>query len=460
MSDKIYELLNNAEINTDEYEQIALSEHERKRIKTRFLKENAGMKNKKSYKKIVAAVAVVAICSATVTVGAAVRKALVEKKQTGNMVTVGLNTDEEISVSKLAFEYGYIPEGYSEWKPNYFSKDGEYGGKGFWVRQSEGDDETFKYLENKSEIMVDGKKAYSYEMGEESETVQNVILVEYNDNGLIYGLYSDGISMEELLKVAGGITATETDDTIELNRDREIFYGNSYIDIPEKNIVPVSETITYPEDYEWSKGAVGTEGILTLQSVEITDNVAGLTPEYFWNYEEGIAPYINEDGTFKPYFKSYDVYDDNGVAREYEECGFYVVRAKFALTNMTDQKKEFWPGAVDLTCLEDNGDGWYDYIELLDYKNLNNVPGCADIGSASYFDHPQHISGEDRNHYFFVDLEAGETVEYEMAYIVYNDIDKDDLYLQFAPFGMGPDVSNYGTEHPDNVYAWFWKVQE
>lgn len=458
MSDKIYELLNNAEINTDEYEQVALSEHEKKRIKTRFLKENAGMKNKKSYKKMVAAVAVVAICSATVTAGAAIRYALVEKNRTGNVLTVGMNTEEEMSVSELSFEYGYIPEGYSEWKPDYFSKNGEYGGDGFWVKQSQGDDETFRYLENETETTISGRTAYCYEMGEESRVAQNVILIEYDDNGAIYELYSNDIPMEELMKVAENMTVTETGNTIAINQDSEKIYDNSYIKIPEKNIVDVSEPMVYPNDYDQKQGAIGAMGNLSLQSIEITDDIAGLEPEYFYDYEGEIAPYVNEDGSFKAYEKAYDVYDENGVTQETEKSGFRVVRARFALTNTTDQTREFRVGAMDLRCLRESEEGWYDYAMIQDERNVNNSPS-GEIGSAAYFDQPQHISGEERNQYFYIDVEAGETVEYELAYIIYDDTNLDQLYLELAPFGMGMDVGNYGTEHPENVGAWYWKVR-
>lgn len=459
MSDKIYELLNNAEINTDEYEQIALSEHEKKRIKTRFLKENARMKNKKSYKKMAAAVAVVAICSVTVTAGAAIRHALVEKNRTGNVLTVGINTEEEMSVSELSFEYGYIPEGYSEWKPNYFSKDGEYGGRGFWVKQSQGSDETFEYLEDEAETTINGKTAYCYEMGEENRVAQNVILIEYDDRGAVYKLYSNDISMEELMKVAEGMIVTETGNMIPINQDSATVYENPYIKIPEKNIVDTSESMVYPQDYDQNQGAIGKMGNLSLQSIEITNDIAGLDPEYFYNYEEKIAPYVNEDGSFKDYAKAYDNYDENGVTQESEKCGFQVVRAKFALTNTTDQKREFWVGAMNLRCLKESEEGWYDYAMVWDEMNVNDAP-AGEIGSAAYFDQPQHIHGEDRSSYFYIDVDAGETIEYELAYIIYDDTELDQLYLELAPFGMGMDVSNYGTEYPKNVGAWYWKVQE
>ncbi len=135
------------------------------------------------------------------------------------------------------------------------------------------------------------------------------------------------------------------------------------------------------------------------------------------------------------------------------------VRARFALTNTTSQREEFCVGAMMLRCLKEREEGWYDYAMIWDEMNVNDVP-AGEIGSAVYFDQPQNISSEDRTHYFYLDVEAGETIEYELAYIIYDDTELDDLYLELSPFGEGIDIDNYGTEYPENVGAWYWKVQE
>ena len=170
-------------------------------------------------KSTVAAALILLIGGVSVTTYAAGRYFLVDREQRGNVVSVNLNgeSEKDSKVAVLSYQFGYVPEEYKEWQPRYYSKNGEYGGKGFYVMQWQGLDTTFEYLENRTKTTINGKEAYCYQMGEESN-IKEAIQVLYNNEGAMYTLYSDDedISMDELLKIAEGMTVTETGEYAEI----------------------------------------------------------------------------------------------------------------------------------------------------------------------------------------------------------------------------------------------------
>ena len=163
---------------------------------------------------------------------AAGRYFLVDREQRGNVVSVNLNgeSEKDSKVAVLSYQFGYVPEEYKEWQPRYYSKNGEYGGKGFYVMQWQGLDTTFEYLENRTKTTINGKEAYCYQMGEESN-IKEAIQVLYNNEGAMYTLYSDDedISMDELLKIAEGMIVTETGEYAEIISDEDVYIAPSLL---------------------------------------------------------------------------------------------------------------------------------------------------------------------------------------------------------------------------------------
>ena len=99
-------------------------------------------------KSTVAVALILLIGGVSVTTYAAGRYFLVDREQRGNVLSVNLNgeSEKDSKVAVLSYQFGYVPEEYKEWQPRYYSKNGEYGGKGFYVMQWQCLDTTLEYL--------------------------------------------------------------------------------------------------------------------------------------------------------------------------------------------------------------------------------------------------------------------------------------------------------------------------
>lgn len=411
---------------------------------------------------VAAAVMFLVIGSLSITTYATAKYMLTDKESRGNVVTVGMSDGEgdELEVPWLSYEFGYVPEGYSEWQPRYFSKDGESGGKGFYVMQWQGSDTTFEYLEKRTETTINGKQAVCYEMSSLNYLMQNAIQVMYNDSGVMYELRSDDpdITMDELLKIAEGIKVTEGEMVaihVEPDDARVEASDNPYIDVPADHILAVGQT---ENKLQWDKEDNVID--LTLNKMEVTDDLKGLDPQYFYNYEDDIEPFTDGSGVLLDFTGNKDVYDANGVHQEQENRKFKVIRASFTATNTSDTKQEFWAGGAQLCRLTAKENAFYGYENYQGTDMYTNYSPADADGNPVYFNQPQYTQKDVRNHYFFIDLAAGETVTYEVAFICYAD-DMDNLYMSFDGTGAGMMATQYedGMFDAEASPVWFWKVQ-
>ena len=150
---------------------ICAAEENDERMMFEIEKKNMdGKENKNQIKSVkhgwrkstVAVALILLIGGVSVTTYAAGRYFLVDREQRGNVLSVNLNgeSEKDSKVAVLSYQFGYVPEEYKEWQPRYYSKNGEYGGKGFYVMQWQGLDTTFEYLENRTKTTINGKEAY------------------------------------------------------------------------------------------------------------------------------------------------------------------------------------------------------------------------------------------------------------------------------------------------------------
>lgn len=391
----------------------------------------------------VAAALILLIGGVSVTTYAAGRYFLVDREQRGNVVSVNLNgeSEKDSKVAVLSYQFGYVPEEYKEWQPRYYSKNGEYGGKGFYVMQWQGLDTTFEYLENRTKTTINGKEAYCYQMGEESN-IKEAIQVLYNNEGAMYTLYSDDedISMDELLKIAEGMIVTETGEYAEIISDEDVTDGNV---LPEESI-PANHMCQTGDTVAWATGD-GDEGELTVKNIQVLTNIADLSKEDFSDYGGEIAPFADESGNLKAINGVTDIKDENGIHEGSEENQVVLVKVSCKIVNTTEETQEYYMNTFSLKGIKELGNHvTIDYDMIPDYKN--GVPEWM-----IYMTNAQYTTEDEREKSFFeFSLAPGESKDIDCAFLTYENSLKD-TGLIFNPTG--------GAFGQNSEYIFGWKLQ-
>ncbi|MFR4971468.1 MAG: sigma-70 family RNA polymerase sigma factor [Lachnospiraceae bacterium] len=394
-------------------------------------------------KSTVAAALILLIGGVSVTTYAAGRYFLVDREQRGNVVSVNLNgeSEKDSKVAVLSYQFGYVPEEYKEWQPRYYSKNGEYGGKGFYVMQWQGLDTTFEYLENRTKTTINGKEAYCYQMGEESN-IKEAIQVLYNNEGAMYTLYSDDedISMDELLKIAEGMIVTETGEYAEIISGEDVTDGNV---LPEESI-PANHMCQTGDTVAWATGD-GDEGELTVKNIQVLTNIVDLSKEDFGDYGGEIAPFADESGNLKAINGVTDIKDENGIHEGSEENQVVLVKVSCKVVNTTEETQEYYMNTLSLKGIKELGNHvTIDYDMIPDYKN--GVPEWM-----IYMTNAQYTTEDEREKSFFeFSLAPGESKDIDCAFLTYENSLKD-TGLIFNPTG--------GAFGQNSEYIFGWKLQ-
>ena len=105
------------------------------------------------------------------------------------------------------------------------------------------------------------------------------------------------------------------------------------------------------------------------------------------------------------------------------------------MTNISDATQEFATNTLGLRMLYKDAQGvlQYDITGEMNGYEGDNIFATLD-GLPDYFDKAQYISSEDRHQYFFIDVAPGETIEYTLAYLVYEDC-LNQMYLEYNTTG-------------------------
>lgn len=180
----------------------------------------------------------------------------------------------------------------------------------------------------------------------------------------------------------------------------------------------------------------------TVEDVQVLDALplSEYPAEFYEDYENQIAPLLNEDGTLKPYERVKRTFSVDGSGDEEEiietvNSKFVVV--KMRLRNMRDVPTRFeWDIAPILTHLTAREDGGFDYPEYdftpVDY-DTNQIHGRFTSNGihACYFDAPYFTEGIERlKDFTFVPIEANQELEYTVIYLADED-QLENMLLQF-----------------------------
>ena len=210
--------------------------------------------------------------------------------------------------------------------------------------------------------------------------------------------------------------------------------------IAAENIYEIGDEITNPmlED-EALKNEV--EDIrFVVNSVEVADSISldEYPKENFIDYENEMAPWMNEDGTLKSHDRG--VLNENGEIEGIEKANskYVIVRMKAKNCGNTQSewnKEDGVPIAPDLTTLASMEDGTI--VKADDsYVSVNenySLQWMSSDGSSFpvYFDNMCYTDGNQRlKHALWHPLAAGEELDYTLIYVVDED-QVEQMYLWF-----------------------------
>lgn len=453
-----------AEQNAEKGQTMQASGNINKRGKKYGSLHNTSMTAKKSAKhsmkkwqRAAAAVAMVAVVGfGSMGAYAAYQKYLSQNNSENNIGLVSLATEsgdldrtQDVEVAGISVQANYIPEGYAAWEETdhcvKYSPSGSYAGNGFGIYWNLFDSVKMYYMANCEETEIQGFKTTIMQKdvnaSQDMQDVTEIFMIDQENGSTIRIIGDANISVDELKKVAENLNITYTGSN-------EKLYDAQMAEADKK----ASEAVTLSKDvpdslintdghfkwfeYDTAQATDVQVGLMDIENISITDDISGLSQEKFFDYQDDIASYINEEGTLKMAARTWDVVDSDGIHKESSgDVALKCVRVKCKVTNTSDTTQEFATNALGLRMLYKDAQGalQYDITGEMNGYEGDNIFVTLD-GLPDYFDKAQYISSEDRHQYFFIDVAPGETIEYTLAYLVYEDC-LNQMYLEYNTAG-------------------------
>ncbi len=288
----------------------------------------------------------------------------------------------------------------------------------------------------------------------DSENAEKDLYLFNEENGYMVHIWSEStLDPEELIKIAEGLKVTVLDTVVPYDTEEEIAAQKesnessqkaekeiNQAGVPKESIYKMGQEIENPlESMKEYRGDIG----YTVEDIQIKDAISldEYPAEYFVDYENKIAPWLNSDGTLK----AHDRYWYPGMGMTVDEGTLQTgIASKFVVVKMKavnhgdaviSEDGGGVPIAPDLTTLEPREDGNYSYSSSYFYpanENYNLQWGSVNGSNFPvYFDKMYYTEGiAHLKTALFRPLDAGEELEYTLIYIM--DEDRlDQSYLQF-----------------------------
>lgn len=424
--------------------------------------KNSGHLRIRKWMMAAAAVGILMISSLTVmAVNGFFTKTMTEENGT---VDYKFKIDYELTMNEITITPGYIPEGYEKMTGDAlkYCTDGEWQNGISIGLITTGDlvgreNMTIENIKNVEKTVINGMEAHILlaqepDMERWTSYFDKQILLFNPEEGYVASIWGgNDITLEELKKVAEGLTFTKTDGEIDLETIKEEQEGKeTQEELNEKWMNEAMESWNYgvPKEHVLQIGqssqVYGLTSMedsllkITVKSVEICDSIAGLPTENFTDYEN-LQRGLNEDGTLKPYKRLVMERQEDGSYQETarEEVTQKFVKLSMQAENPTTEMQEFWAGMPIITWLEPKEDGSYAYSDLyIEPLNFQEYHGEYD-GMPIYFDQ-SGFTEELRKHFLFRELQPQEVLEYTLIYLV--DEDRlDNMYLNVQGNSDGKD---------------------
>lgn len=426
--------------------------------------EGNGMKHKKR-KTARAAVGIAAACGLfiTVTTGVLAASGYFEKfvNQKEDSITYEFSINYDLVPGEFEVKAKYLPEGYKEQEKNKYWKDDNIG-HGISILPIYSANELKQCeellsqdnIEQVEKTVLNGMEAHviTYQEAEKYKCPTNIFLFNSSEGYVaqIYGDYS--LEVEELKKVA---------DSLEINRTKDVAYETA--DEEAARLQEEEEEKVYndqlaadyqalreagiPKDKMFSMGTQGTswagDAGYTVNSYEYLTSGKDLAASCFYDYSE-VSPWLNEDGSLKPYTRqTYQIVDDQSklVKEETIEQVFLKVNITAKCYKNNWDAVPFDASLIYTKKLEDGSLTWADGT-MDDDVFYQSVPAenhyLQTDGSCIWFSEAANLEGDERVHQFFWrNMEVGEELTYDIVFVVDKDR-MDQFVLSFNAFSNSP----------------------
>lgn len=386
-------------------------------------------------------------------------------EQSGDALSYKMEFNYELTPSTVDVEAGYIPEGYEPQNNGKlaWSADGS-GQNGISIAvitadclDIQPDMLNVDNVKSIEETTINGMDAHQITLDYDTERVvrtfdKRIYLFDETDGCVCVVYGGNDLSMEELTKVAEGLTFTKGEETSgymsaedkeamqKLEEESLAQYeaqqqARLELGVPQKYIYDIGDSLEVTNSFADPGMGIAESNTtkLTVESAEIINSIADYPQENFFNYED-IAPHINEDGTAPSYTRiTYRSGEDGTEAQEIardEGVNRKFLKVTFLAENISDAAIDFWAGAPHIAYLQPNEEGNYRYADTWTEELNPQEDRIAADNMTIYFDKSPY-AGELNSHFFYRELGAGETLEYTLLFVV--DEDRlDNLYLGFG----------------------------
>lgn len=412
---------------------------------------------KRSYRKLVLVAAAVTMLAATSVVALAASgffsKVVQEEDKS---VSYKFETNYEMTPHQVKVKANYIPEGYTEFEEGKYDRDGQHkngisicGVNAAWLDMQEGmlDADNLASLEKTT---LDGMEAHLLSLEYDKDRIQYTfdkrIYLFNPQEGYVAVVYGgNDLSMDELKKVADNLEVTvDKDEPVDyVPADKKALESVDTLDLQQEYIdryqagVSSDKVLSLGDTFNYGISGEVEIAYTDAKLVDSTAQIEGYEEKNFFDYQE-ISPWMNEDGTIKPYERMTYTKDENGMRIEdsgvKETVGQKFLVVKGTMKNNGNQAQEGWAWG-DTDTLVPKADGGFAYSDketepyVMDGHFFGEGPQYFD--KSQYRDEPI----ETRNHFFFYELQPGEELSFTLVWLVDEDM-TDNMFLQMNLSGM------------------------
>lgn len=348
-------------------------------------------------------------------------------------LTYEFNVDYELKPGEFEVTPNYLPEGYKEQKhdSNKYSADENYGhGISVFVYNTSSldiwDKKSSEHrVEKVEETVLSGMEAHVITLSETEkyEYHTNILLFNPTEGYVLWVCGDYSVPYDELIKVADNLTVTKVgEDEFETPEEKEQRENNETSEYEEQ--LKVHQEITelmkngFPEEALIPQGeefVIRGRGY-TVNEYEFFEDGRILDKDGFMDYD-GFLTCMNSDGTLKPYLRQR--YEMGEIAEE-EMAEQVLLRVN--LTAKCYEADEIpLDATIQYTKRAENGALTWDTEE---YRRPSEY-WCEHDNSCIWINSPNNTIGGKQH--FWTELEAGETVTYDIVFIVDKDRTNDIL---------------------------------
>lgn len=365
-------------------------------------------------------------------------------------LTYEFEINYELQPGQFDVTAGYTPEGYVDrGDGKYWTVDGNMGYSLIPVYNTAELDRISGQIQTNrvagvEHTVLSGLEAdiITYEEADKYEAPTRIFLFNAMEGYVmeVWGAY--GTPLDELVKVADNLTITRTgtdqyETAEEKKAQEEAGSFTERMTAAEENLIPMGETST-------KESGDGSRISFTVLEAVFSDTLGEADRAYFNGYEE-LADWLEEDGSLRPYTRL--TYDENGGVVAEESVGQCFLRVKVRAERGASAEKE-GTDAIDgnefaldacLRRLGEKESGSY----ILHYLHENSGALPSEHYDLQTDARCIWLNAPDpgrEGQFFYRSMEEGDSLEYEMIFVVDGDVPRDKLVLDFNHF------ENYYTE--------------